>query len=190
MQTSTPDQIRATVRQVYGMIATEKPKGGCCGGGTSCCGPTGSSSSRLGYSDADLAAVPDGADLGLGCGNPQAIAGLAPGETQWWPRSRGEPCVPHPESDDRAGQARVVCDLSVTSRGLGKGLSRASHAPTLRSDHNARMKIIRAIVVIVALSTVALATSACPEKGPAEKAGEKVDKAVDKTKDAAKDLKK
>ena len=55
-------------------------KGGCCGGGTSCCGPTGSSSTRLGYSDADLAAVPDGADLGLGCGNPQAIAGLAPGE--------------------------------------------------------------------------------------------------------------
>jgi SAM-dependent methyltransferase len=34
----------------------------------------------LGYSDADLAAVPDGADLGLGCGNPQAIAALKPGE--------------------------------------------------------------------------------------------------------------
>ena len=80
MQTSTPDQIRATVRQAYGMVATEKPQGGCCGGGTSCCGPTGSSSTRLGYSDADLAAVPDGADLGLGCGNPQAIAGLTPGE--------------------------------------------------------------------------------------------------------------
>jgi SAM-dependent methyltransferase len=34
----------------------------------------------LGYTDADLSAVPDGADLGLGCGNPQAIAGLEPGE--------------------------------------------------------------------------------------------------------------
>jgi SAM-dependent methyltransferase len=34
----------------------------------------------LGYTDADMAAVPDGADLGLGCGNPQAIAGLEPGE--------------------------------------------------------------------------------------------------------------
>jgi SAM-dependent methyltransferase len=34
----------------------------------------------LGYTDADLAAVPDAADLGLGCGNPQAIAGLRPGE--------------------------------------------------------------------------------------------------------------
>ena len=51
------------------------------------------------------------------------------------------------------------------------------------------MKIIRNIIVVLALSAVAVATSACPEKGPAEKAGEKVDKAVDKTKDAAKDAK-
>jgi SAM-dependent methyltransferase len=80
MQTSTPDQIRATVREAYGAVASQKQQAGCCGGGTSCCGPTGSSSTRLGYTDADLAAVPDGADLGLGCGNPQAIAGLKPGE--------------------------------------------------------------------------------------------------------------
>jgi len=49
------------------------------------------------------------------------------------------------------------------------------------------MKIIRTIIIVVALSSVALATSACPEKGPAEKAGEKIDKTIDKTKDAAKD---
>ncbi len=49
------------------------------------------------------------------------------------------------------------------------------------------MKIIRNIMSIVALAAVALATSACPEKGPAEKAGEKIDKAIDETKDAAKD---
>jgi hypothetical protein len=49
------------------------------------------------------------------------------------------------------------------------------------------MKIIRHIIVVLALSSVALATSACPEKGPAEKAGEKIDNAIDKTKDAAKD---
>jgi ubiquinone/menaquinone biosynthesis C-methylase UbiE len=35
----------------------------------------------LGYTEADLAAVPEGADLGLGCGNPTAIAALKPGET-------------------------------------------------------------------------------------------------------------
>lgn len=49
------------------------------------------------------------------------------------------------------------------------------------------MKIIRNVIVILALSSVALATSACPEKGPAEKAGEKVDDAIDKTKEAVED---
>jgi hypothetical protein len=53
--------------------------------------------------------------------------------------------------------------------------------------HNRCMKIIRNVILVVALSSIALATSACPEKGPAEKAGEKIDNAIDKTKDAAKD---
>ena len=48
-------------------------------------------------------------------------------------------------------------------------------------------QIIRNAVIVLALSSVAFATSACPEKGPAQKAGEKIDKAVDKTTDAAKD---
>ena len=82
MQTATADQIRSTVRQAYGAVARHKPQRGCCGDGSgaSCCGPTGTSSTRLGYTDADVAAVPEGADLGLGCGNPQAIAALTPGE--------------------------------------------------------------------------------------------------------------
>jgi len=78
MQTSTSDQIRTAVRQAYGAVATRQ-QSSCCGG-TSCCGPAESASRQLGYSDDDLAAVPDGADLGLGCGNPQAIAALKPGE--------------------------------------------------------------------------------------------------------------
>jgi hypothetical protein len=53
--------------------------------------------------------------------------------------------------------------------------------------HTDSMKIMRNVIVVLALSAVALATSACPDKGPAEKAGEKIDKAIDKTKDAAKD---
>lgn len=53
-----------------------------------------------------------------------------------------------------------------------------------------RMKIIRNIIIVVALSAVALATTACPERGPAEKAGEKIDKAVDETKDAVEDASK
>ena len=80
MTTSTPDSIRAAVRQAYGAVATAThPAGGCCGG-TSCCGSATSTSSRLGYAEADLKGLPDGADLGLGCGNPQAIAALKPGE--------------------------------------------------------------------------------------------------------------
>ena len=49
------------------------------------------------------------------------------------------------------------------------------------------MKILRNIIIVLALAAVALVTTACPEKGPAEKAGEKIDKAIDKTEDAAKD---
>jgi arsenite methyltransferase len=77
MRTSTSDEIKATVRQAYGDVATRKQTG-CCGPG--CCGPTEASSRDLGYSDDDLSSVPHGADLGLGCGNPQAIAALKPGE--------------------------------------------------------------------------------------------------------------
>ncbi len=49
------------------------------------------------------------------------------------------------------------------------------------------MKIIRNVMGVLALSFIALATTACPEKGPAEKAGEKIDNAVEETKDAVKD---
>jgi hypothetical protein len=52
--------------------------------------------------------------------------------------------------------------------------------------HTVRMKVIRNVIFVFALFTIALATSACPEKGPMEKAGEKVDDAVDKAKDATK----
>ena len=80
MQTSKPEEIRAAVREAYGAVATQRPQSGCCGTSANCCGPTSSSSRQLGYTEAELAAVPDGADLGLGCGNPQAIAALKPGE--------------------------------------------------------------------------------------------------------------
>jgi arsenite methyltransferase len=70
--------IRDAVRERYGRIAREAGDGGCCGG-SGCCAP-GGSSGDLGYTPAHRASVPAGADLGLGCGNPQAIALLQPGE--------------------------------------------------------------------------------------------------------------
>jgi SAM-dependent methyltransferase len=71
------DQIRTEVREHYSAIA-RGAQTGCCGGGIGV--PATDASRRLGYSDADLREVPEGANLGLGCGNPQAIAELRPGE--------------------------------------------------------------------------------------------------------------
>jgi arsenite methyltransferase len=72
--------VRDAVRKTYGEIATGDTSHGCCGSGAACCGVPAQTSRALGYSDEDLANVPEGADLGLGCGNPQAIAALRPGE--------------------------------------------------------------------------------------------------------------
>jgi SAM-dependent methyltransferase len=80
MRTWTANRIRAAVREAYGAIAREGQQGGCCGAGAACCGATASSPPRWRDSEARAAAVPPGADLGLGCGNPRAIAALAPGE--------------------------------------------------------------------------------------------------------------
>jgi arsenite methyltransferase len=78
MDVTTKDQVRAAVREQYGSVARAESASGCA---PSCCAPGASASARLGYSDDDLASVPDGANMGLGCGNPQAIAALQPGET-------------------------------------------------------------------------------------------------------------
>jgi len=76
--------VRTDVREHYARAAAGKSGCGCTGGGKasrSCCGPTLSQSERVGYDRADLASVPEEADLGLGCGNPTALAGLRAGET-------------------------------------------------------------------------------------------------------------
>jgi SAM-dependent methyltransferase len=72
----TDDQIRTEVRDHYSGIA-RGAQTGCCGGGA---GDPATACKRLGYSDAELAAAPEAANLGLGCGNPQAIAELRAGE--------------------------------------------------------------------------------------------------------------
>ena len=74
--------IRNYVRDRYAGIARQG--GSCCGPqASSCCGgPTPESASgKIGYSPAEMASVPEGANLGLGCGNPTALASLKEGET-------------------------------------------------------------------------------------------------------------
>lgn len=80
------DEHRQSVRTAYAEVANASNNNDTCGIESSCCGVSDDSaintliSTRLGYSEADLLAVPDGADMGLGCGNPRAIASLKAGE--------------------------------------------------------------------------------------------------------------
>lgn len=81
---NTSDSLRQLVRQGYAQIAKETSEG-CCGTGVSCCGSTPQEASKLarelGYTVEELQALPEGANMGLSCGNPAALAALRPGET-------------------------------------------------------------------------------------------------------------
>lgn len=82
MELLKSDAIRQAVRQRYGRLAEGDGVG--CGCGPACCDiPAADAqalSQKLGYTAEDVDMVPQGANLGLGCGNPQAIAALKPGE--------------------------------------------------------------------------------------------------------------
>lgn len=79
------DEIRNNVRDSYAKVAEASNSGSSCGVESSCCGVSDDldintlNSLRLGYSQSDLENVPEGADMGLGCGNPRAIASLQAG---------------------------------------------------------------------------------------------------------------
>ena len=79
------NDIKKHVRDRYARAVNTKTS--CCGSGpSSCCGgqagpDLGEMSQKVGYSAEELAAIPEDANLGLGCGNPSALAGLKPGET-------------------------------------------------------------------------------------------------------------
>lgn len=68
------DQIREQVRARYAGIALQAEQG--CG-----CGTCGTAAQELGYTEAEVSAAPAEANLGLGCGNPTALASIHPGET-------------------------------------------------------------------------------------------------------------
>ncbi len=79
------DEIRSAVRENYGKVATSE-QAGCGCSQSSCCGTSEDGAATeisliLGYFDKEVTIVPEGANMGLGCGNPQAIASLQPGET-------------------------------------------------------------------------------------------------------------
>jgi arsenite methyltransferase len=83
MTEQSPETIRESVRENYAAVAQRAGAGGCCCSSSCCSGEDGIipvDSQQLGYSTEELSAVPAGANLGLGCGNPGAIAALQPGE--------------------------------------------------------------------------------------------------------------
>lgn len=77
------EAIRETVREGYAKIANDT-SAGCCGPGVSCCGSSPQDSDKLakelGYTVDELKSLPEGANMGLSCGNPAALAALKPGE--------------------------------------------------------------------------------------------------------------
>jgi len=81
--TNNKEDIRDFIRKNYSEVAKKGSEGGCCGGGCSCSGnpmDIRESSIKVGYNENDLLSVPPEANMGLGCGNPIAIAALKEGE--------------------------------------------------------------------------------------------------------------
>jgi arsenite methyltransferase len=75
-------EVKKAVREGYAQIARQGSS--CCAPASSCCGTTAVAqdiSKKIGYTEEELKAVPEGANLGLGCGNPVALASLEKGET-------------------------------------------------------------------------------------------------------------
>lgn len=74
------ENVRDAVRSGYAAIATGG--GSCCGPGSACCGGGDAAgvARAVGYTDAELATLPEGANMGLSCGNPGALAALRRGE--------------------------------------------------------------------------------------------------------------
>ena len=76
------NEIKNKIKEGYGRVALENRS--CCGTGSSCCGSSASIQSigeMIGYSKEEMNQVPEGANLGLGCGNPVALASLREGQT-------------------------------------------------------------------------------------------------------------
>lgn len=78
------EEVKKNVREAYGKVAESNKEKKACGNGRSCCGvsakPDDKYSQELGYTKDELDKAPEGANMGLGCGNPQAIASLKKGE--------------------------------------------------------------------------------------------------------------
>ena len=113
------EEIKKVVRGRYAEIA--KQSSCCCQSVTSCCGSADLAqdiSQKIGYTEGEIKAVPDGANLGLGCGNPVALASLREGETVLdLGAGAGFDCF---LASDKVGQTGRVIGVDMTPEMLEK----------------------------------------------------------------------
>jgi len=126
------DNIRKVVREQYAKVAVAGDSGSGCIA-TACCAESGvdakTSSKALGYSNREVSDVPDGANMGLGCGNPQAIASIKSGETVLDLGSGGGfDCF---LAAKQVGETGHVIGVDMTSEMLSK-----ARINTVKSDYN------------------------------------------------------
>ncbi len=118
-------KIKKVVREGYAKIA--KQGSSCCAPVNSCCGNTDLAqniSKSIGYTERELKAVPKGANLGLGCGNPVALASLKEGETVLDLGSgAGFDCF---LATDKVGETGKVIGVDMTPEMIEKARENAS----------------------------------------------------------------
>ena len=120
------EETRKKAREGYAKVATQKSS--CCGPVNSCCGTADAAqdiSKKIGYTGEELKAVPEGANLGLGCGNPTALASLKKGETVLDLGSGpGLDCF---LAADKVGKGGKVIGIDMTPEMLEKASSNAAN---------------------------------------------------------------
>ncbi len=119
------DEIKKNVREGYAKVA--KQSNPCCATASPCCSGADLAqniSRAIGYSEEELKSVPEGANLGLGCGNPVALASLKKGETVLDLGSgAGFDCF---LAADRVGKRGKVIGVDMTPEMLEKARENAS----------------------------------------------------------------
>ena len=116
------EEIRKLVRENYAQAVTKESS--CCSPANSCCSSTQEDISKsIGYTDEDISSVPDGANLGLGCGNPVALASLKEGEVVLDLGSgAGFDCF---LASDRVGSTGKVIGVDMTPEMVGRARENA-----------------------------------------------------------------
>lgn len=167
------DSVRDVVREGYATIAGKGgifTAGNCSGGG--CCGGSAwdvaTLATQIGYSQPDISSLPEGANMGLSCGNPTAIAALKPGEVVLDLGSGGgfDVFIAGP----RVGAAGRVIGVDMTPQMLSKARAAASEYRERTGLDNVEFRIGEIEHLPVADASVDVVISNCvlnlsPDKG-------------------------